>query len=95
MSKHAQLTERTGIAVYFFDPHSPWQRGLTENTNGLLRQYLPKGEDLSIYTQEQLDEIARSLNTLNHCLVADRVAFIIADVALLTQCIQHDHGTIF
>lgn len=63
MSKHAQLTERTGVAVYFCDPHSPWQRGLNENTNGLLRQYLPKGADLSAYTQEQLDEIAWSLNT--------------------------------
>lgn len=63
MSKHAQLTERTGVAVYFCDPHSPWQRGLNENTNGLLRQYLPKGSDLSIYTQEQLDDIAWSLNT--------------------------------
>ncbi len=63
MSKHAQLTERTGVAVYFCDPHSPWQRGLNENTNGLLRQYLPKGKDLSVYTQEQLNEIAWSLNT--------------------------------
>lgn len=63
MSKHVQLTERAGVAVYFCDPHSPWQRGLNENTNGLLRQYLPKGSDLSVYTQEQLDEIAWSLNT--------------------------------
>ena len=63
MSKHAQLTLRTGVAVYFCDPHSPWQRGLNENTNGLLRQYLPKGSDLSVYSQEQLDEIAWSLNT--------------------------------
>lgn len=63
MSKHAQLTERTGVAVYFCDPHSPWQRGLNENTNGLLRQYLAKGADLSVYTQEQLDEIVWSLNT--------------------------------
>jgi len=51
MSKHAQLTERAGVAVYFYDPHSPWQRGLNENTNGLLRQYLPKSSVLSIYSQ--------------------------------------------
>ncbi len=63
MSKHAQLTERTGVAVYCCDPHSPWQRGLNENTNGLLRQYLSKGADLSVYNQEQLDAIAWSLNT--------------------------------
>ncbi len=63
MSKHAQLTERTGVAVYFCDPHRPWQRGVNENTNGLLHQYLSKGADLSSYTQEQLDAIAWSLNT--------------------------------
>jgi IS30 family transposase len=62
MARHAELTAQTGVKVYFCDPHSPWQRGSCENTNGLLRQYLPKGTDLSIYSQEQLDAIAERLN---------------------------------
>jgi IS30 family transposase len=58
MAMHKKLTEQTGVAVYFCDPHSPWQRG----SNGLVRHYLPKGADLSIYSQEQLDAIADEIN---------------------------------
>jgi len=63
MAHHRQLAAATGIRVYFCDPHSPWQRAGCENINGLLRQYLPKGADLSSYSQDQLDAIADSLNT--------------------------------
>ena len=62
MARHADFTIRTGLPVYFCDPHSPWQRGSNENTNGLLRQYFPKGTDLQIWTAEHLALVAAELN---------------------------------
>ena len=62
MANHRHFTLATDIAVYFCDPRAPWQRGTNENTNRLLRQYFPKGIDLSRYTQAQLNKVARQLN---------------------------------
>ena len=63
MAAHAELALQTGLSVFFCDPYSPWQRGTNENTNGLLRQYFPKGTDLSRYNPEQLAAVALTLNT--------------------------------
>ncbi|MEA2002196.1 MAG: IS30 family transposase [Actinomycetota bacterium] len=63
MAQHVEFSIDTGVDVYFCDPKSPWQRGTNENTNGLLRQYFPKGTDMSKLTQEDLDQAAYSLNT--------------------------------
>lgn len=63
MAQHAKLTTDVGLAIYFCDPHSPWQRGTNENTNGLLRQYFPKGTDMGRYSKRELDAVARTLNT--------------------------------
>ncbi|MET0660334.1 MAG: IS30 family transposase [Steroidobacteraceae bacterium] len=76
---HKQFSLATQMQVYFCDPHSPWQRGSNENTNGLLRQYFPKGQDLSSYSQQQLDNVAMRLNqrprkTLAFCTPAQKLA---------------------
>jgi IS30 family transposase len=62
LTRHAEITIAADLPVYFCDPHSPWQRGTNENTNGLLRQYFPKGTDLSRYPAEHLDAVAAQLN---------------------------------
>ncbi len=63
MAQHPRLRIDTGLRIYFCDPHSPWQRGTNENTNGLLRQYFPKGTDLSEHSAEALEAVAHALNT--------------------------------
>jgi len=85
LSKHASFSVNTDVKVYFCDPHSPWQRGTNENTNGLLRQYFPRGTDLSGYTQSQLDKVALRLNqrprkTLGFQTPADKLHACVASI---------------
>ena len=86
MARHAAFTVDTGIQIYFCDPHSPWQRPTNENTNGILRQYLPKGTDLSPYSEADLERIARSINNrprgvLGYLKPSERLSQLLAHTA--------------
>jgi transposase, IS30 family len=83
MFQHARIEQSTGLAIYFADPHSPWQRGTNENTNGLLRQYLPKGTDLARHPQTYITQIAAELNNRPRLCLNDR-----SPAQLMRRCHQ-------
>ena len=86
MANHHSMAQATGMRIFFADPHSPWQRGSNENTNGLLRQYFPKGTSLAAWDQKDLDRVAASLNdrprkTLGYATPNEQFANLIAALA--------------
>ena len=94
MSRHKELAAQTGVKVYFCDPHSPWQRGTCENTNGLLRQYYPKATDLSAHSHDDLDGVAHSLNARSRarCGLSTPLAVFAHLVAMAQQAPVEIHS---
>ena len=88
MSRHTELTEARGVKVYFCDPHSTWQRGSYENTNVLLRLYMPKGTDLSVFSQAELDAIADRLNTRPR-----KTLRWLTPLQVLAKVLENPHGS--
>jgi hypothetical protein len=96
MADHQSLAMTTGMRIFFADPHSPWQRGSNENTNGLLRQYFPKGTSLSGFDQDDLDTVTDSLNgrprkTLAYATPNEQFRTLLAE---LTSTIERPNGSV-
>jgi IS30 family transposase len=84
MAQHARLKIDAGVQVYFCDPHSPWQRGTNENTNGLLRQYFPKGTDVSLHSAQEIEAVAAALNSRPRKTLAWKTPAVALDQVLLS-----------
>ena len=92
MACHADITRTLGLPIYFWHPHSPWQRPTNENTNGLLRQYFPKGTDLSVHTVSDLHVVAAELNTRPRQVLRWATPHVTFSTLRRSPCCDHDQN---